>query len=833
VTNNTIYLIDGTSICYRSFYAINLSTSKGFPTGAIYGFHQTLKKITLKFAPEYLAICFDVSRKTFRQEKFKDYKIQRPPTPDALKTQIPRIKELIAAMGITLIEKEGFEADDIIFSLTKKAIADKFSTVIVTSDKDMYQLLGDRTVAIYNPTRDALMREEDFVAEFGFPSSLILDYLALTGDSSDNIPGAKGIGKVGALKLIKEFKTVENIFANIDHLSPRLQKILMDNKDTVFLSKNLVTLVPCELALTWEALKVKGSDEKALISIFSEFEFKNFLKDLAPAALNVKIDIKECRLRDVRGALKDTMTFSIDDDTAYIATDDETICKSELSAAMDLLRDEHLKKISYDFKEQMLHASGVSIKGAWFDVKIAAYVDDPSLADYELSTLISHYLGDFVNEVPAEAVALFSHKLYKKIAPRLKEGNLEDLFFKVEMPLLAVLRDMEAWGVTIDIGIMGRLLKDIEERLKETAHNIFAIAGKEFNLNSPAQLRVVLFEDLKITPLQKTKTGFSTSEEVLTKLADAYPIAHHILEYRELNKLKTTYIVPLLEIVKLQGGRLHAKFNQTATQTGRLSSSSPNLQSIPAKGKFSANLRKAFIASFSDGFILSGDYSQIELRILAHFSGDKALREAFAKDADIHSFTASLLFGVKEAEVTGTQRNLAKKVNFGILYGMSSYGLAAELNVPVMEAQNFIDNYFLRYPKVKTYIERVYREAERTGYVQTILGRRRMLPDIKSQNMHLKEFAQRQAINTPIQGSCADIIKTAMINIHREFKAKTLRAQLIMQIHDELIFDVPKEEVATVTEIVRRIMEKSIPLDVPVKVNCAAGKNWAEMETIQ
>ncbi|MDD5194789.1 MAG: DNA polymerase, partial [Candidatus Omnitrophica bacterium] len=743
MTNKTIYLIDGTSICYRSFYAIRLSSSKGLPTGAIYGFYQTLKKIKTQFNPDYMGICFDVSRKTFRQEKFKDYKIQRPPMPDPLKIQIPLIKKLIDAMGITLVEKEGFEADDIIFSLTKKAVAENLETVIVTSDKDIFQLLDEKNVSIYNPTQEKLFRQEDFTKEFGFAPLSIIDFLALAGDSADNIPGAKGIGKAGALKLIKEFKTVENIFSNAVNLSPRMQKIILDNKENILLSKELVKLEACPINTDWKDLKIKESDQEALYKMFSEFEFKSLLKSVAPAALNVQIDLKEGL-----GCLKSQMdkseaTVFLGAEAAFVFAGDASVCKTTTAAIQSILENERIKKISYDFKEQILQAPDINIKGMWFDVKIAAYVDDPSLLDYELGSLATHYLKDFVSEVPEEAAVYFIQKLYKKLSQNLKEGSLENLFFKVEMPLVRVLSDMETWGVSIDTKNMQELLKDVEGEEEKAAKKIFALAGKEFNLNSPAQLRVVLFEDLKIPPLKATKTGYSTNEEVLVKLADKHVIAKHLLEYRELNKLKTTYIRPLLEMVKLGDGRLHAKFNQTATQTGRLSSSSPNLQSIPARGKFHQALRKTFVSSFEGGYILSGDYSQIELRILAHFSKDKVLIEAFEKNLDIHSFTASLLFGVDEKALEAGMRELAKKVNFGIIYGMSPYGLASELNVRAEEAQNFIDNYFLRYPKVKEYIEKTCSEAETLGYVKTILGRRRNLPDIKSSNMALREFAAR------------------------------------------------------------------------------------------
>ncbi|HIE35671.1 MAG TPA: DNA polymerase I, partial [Candidatus Omnitrophica bacterium] len=457
----------------------------------------------------------------------------------------------------------------------------------------------------------------------------------------------------------------------------------------------------------------------------------------------------------------------------------------------------------------------------------AAYLIDSSFVDYNLDTLVSHYLGHF-SSLSKETFPFFINKLYSLLQRKLREDGLEKLFFEVEMPLIYVLVGIERWGIKLDIQMMEDLSKEVDKRLEELKREIFKIAQEEFNLNSPQQLGRILFEKLKIPPIKKTKTGYSTDEAVLEKLSSEHSIASLILEYRELNKLKTTYILPLIEEVKSKGGRIYAKFNQTATQTGRLSSSSPNLQSIPIRGRFSSYLRKAFVSSFPSGFILSADYSQIELRILAHFSKEERLIEAFKNDRDIHTFTASLLFKVNEEEVDGRMRDLAKRVNFGIIYGMSSYKLSKELNVSLHEAESFIESYFLRYPKIKEYIDKVVREAEERGYVKTILGRRRYLEDLKSPYSQLREFARRQAINTPIQGSCADLIKMAMVRIYQEFKRRNLKSKLIIQIHDELLFDVFPQELEEVVRIVKRNMQECIKLDVPIKVNLKWGKNWAE-----
>lgn len=830
MAEDTIYLIDGTSICYRSFYAIKLSNSKGIPTGAVYGFYQTVKKLIAKYNPEYLGICFDVSRKTFRQEKFKEYKIQRPPAPDELKQQIPVIKKLINLLGITLIEKEGFEADDIIATISRKAASDNFSTIIVSSDKDMYQLLDGNRVKVYEPVEDELFDEESFRKEFGFNPPLIIDYLSLVGDSVDNVPGAKGIGKVGASKLIAQFGTIEKVFENLDKVTPKMKEILVGEKENILLSKDLVTLRDCDIDLKWQDLKIRERNASELYGLFKDMEFKTLLKDVPPPSLSLKIDIKES-LPDKfkKPGNEKEIFFYADAGNAYIFDEKENcIYKTEINNIKDIILSESIKKISYDFKTQI--AANDQFRGAWFDVKIAAYLIDSSLVDYELATLVSHYLGELTSEVPAEAVPYFASKLYKIFDKKLTENSLDKLFFEVEMPLLYVLCDMERNGVKIDVGVLRKLCEEVDKKIGNLKKVIFKITGKEFNLNSPKQLSEILFTDLKIAPVKKTKTGFSTGEEVLEKLAQKHEIARFILEYRELNKLKTTYIAPLIETVGLNSGELHAQFNQTATATGRLSSSSPNLQSIPVKGEFSSELRSAFVSSFPGGFIVCADYSQIELRILAHFSDDEKLKEAFEKKTDIHRYTASLLFGKPEAEVTDTERNRAKTVNFGIIYGMSAYGLSKELNVNVFEAENFIADYFNRYPKVKDYIQKVYAQAENEGFVTTILGRRRYLPDFKSANPQIHEFASRQAVNSPIQGSSADLIKVAMVKINDEFKKSNLKSKMIMQIHDELVFDVSKDELDKIREIVKRNMEQSIKLNVPVEVKIKVGKNWGEVE---
>lgn len=827
MSKNILYLVDGTSICYRSFFALKLSTSQGIPTGAVYGFYQTIKKLISRYKPPYLGICFDVSRKTFRQEKFKEYKLQRPPIPNDLKEQIPLIKELIRHLGLFYIEKEGFEADDIIASLVKRARDENWDVVIVTSDKDLYQLLEKDKVKVYNPVGEEFLDEDGFIKEFGFEPVYIVDYLSLTGDSADNIPGAKGIGKVGASKLIKSFKSIENIFSNIDGMPFNQKELLSKNKESIFLSKELVKLHHPDLSLTWEDLKIKEADNISLYKMFTELEFKKLLKDIPVPSLDLKMELQEGLPADIK---EGPIVFFAESESVYVFKG--ILYKVNFLQIKSYLEDNTIEKISYDFKKQISFLKDAQIRNIKFDVGLAAYLIDPSGVDYNMETLVSHYMGDVIPHIPPAMHPYFISRLYELFSLSLKENNLEELFFEVEMPLIYVLYDMEKQGVNIDLKVIKELLGEVEEELKIVQKDIFDKAGRDFNLNSPKQLGEVLFTELRIPPVKKTKTGYSTGEEILEKLAGQYPIAESIIEYRYLNKLKTTYIIPLIEEVESKGGRLHSSFNQTATQTGRLSSSSPNLQSIPTKGRFSSRLRKAFISSFKDGYILSADYSQIELRILAHFSGDERLIEAFKEELDIHVFTASLLFGIKEQDIKDQQRDLAKRVNFGIIYGMSAYGLSRELNISPSEAEVFIADYFLRYPGVKNYINRIYEEVRDKGFVRTLLGRKRNLPDFNSSNPRLKELAQRQAINTPIQGSCADIIKTTMVRIYKVFKEKNLKTKLIIQIHDDLVFDVHGDEIREVKDIVKTNMEEAFKLKVPLKVNLKAGGNWAEMTII-
>jgi len=819
-----LYLLDGTSICYRSFYALRLSTKEGFPTGAIYGFLNTLRRIMKKFNPSYLGICFDVSRKTFRQDKFKEYKIQRPPTPRELKMQIPLIKKIINYLGIKIIEKEGWEADDLIASLVKKAKKEGIKVVIVSSDKDIFQLICKDKVVIYEPFKDKFYDEENFFQEFGFSPSQFVDYLTLVGDAVDNIPGAKGIGRRQAVDLIRKYENIEKIYQNLREISSPTREILEKEKEKVFLSKELVKLDEIELEIDWRDLKIEEPDYISLYKIFKSLEFKSFLKEIPVPSLNLNIEVREKIDLSLKERIKREghLFFYVEGEDIYLWKD--SVYKSKVKELKDILEDKSIRKISYNFKN--LFKRNLPLEGEVFDVMIAAYLVDPSCESYSFSELINTFLDTFVEEVPSWSYPYFISQLFFSLQERLERYNLKEIFSEIEMPLVKVLSQMEKKGIKIDEEFLENFSYRITQRIFDLTKEIFNITGESFNLNSPVQLRRILFQKLKLPPLKKGKTGFSTDEETLLKLKEKHPLVPLLLEYRQLSKLKSTYIDNFRKEVK--EGRLFTSFNQIGTQTGRITTVSPNLQNLPIQNPLMREIRKAIISSFEEGFILSADYSQIELRILAHFSQDKNLIEAFLKDLDIHKFTASLLFHIPVEEVTSSQRDLAKRINFGIIYGMGKKRLAEELGISISDAERFIHEYFLRYPGVKKYIEDITEKAKKEGWVKTLKGRIRFLKK-DSPDLFLLE---RQAINTPIQASAADLIKMAMVKIHQEFLKENFSSRMILQIHDELVFDVKKEELERVKMIVKREMEEVFKLRVPLKVNLKVGRNWLEMEKI-
>lgn len=848
--NPKLYLIDGSGLCYRAYYAlIDLTTSYGQPTGAVFGFISILNKI-LKESPEYIVCCFDVSRETFRQKKYKEYKIQRPEAPQGLSAQMDLIKEALSAYNISASELAGYEADDLIASFAKLAGKNSWDTMIVSSDKDLLQLVDER-VKVFEPKKEMLYDERAVETKYGLEPKKLIDVFSLMGDASDNIPGVKGVGEKTATALIKEFGGVDNMLDNLAKIkSASLREALSKNIETIRLSHELFKLdsdIPLEFEP--EKLKRKDPDYEKLFSLFKKLEFNSLVKALPPAVGKENNTVPQAlaiedglRKAEILKQVKDSpegLVFVIakEEFKAYFSGGDGFYSLSlddrDLS---ELIRDPKIKKTGHNLKDAgiFLLKNGIELGGLHFDTMLAAYLLEPSLHSFDLAELAYRYLGLRYQPTGMSPEQILD--VIVKISPVLKEAirknSLNDLLYNLEMPLIDVLSDMQRNGVKIDSRALELLSGELQERLTRLVQEIYALnSGQEFNINSPKQLASVLFERLKLPPVKKTKTGFSTDEEVLRRLSKKHGLPLLLLEYRQLTKLKNTYIDSLPSLVDPASGRIHAVFDQVGTETGRLSSNNPNLQNIPARGEIARDIRKAFIAE-ENNLLISADYSQVELRVLAHFCADEALVSAFNQDRDIHRFTAGLIFGLEEDSVTDEMRETAKRINFGIVYGMGSFGLAKDLEIPVSQAQDFIDNYFLRYPGVNRFIARQIALAKDSGFVTTILGRRRYLPEINNKNTSLRGFAERQAVNSPIQGSAADLIKLSMVNIHRALSGMKLKARLIMQIHDELVFEAPGLELKAVSALVKDSMENVYKLNVPLKVNMKKGRNWQEMEDI-
>jgi len=844
MTTSEIVLIDATAFCYRAFYALKeLSTSYGQPTNAVYGFVNMLNKVLKDSAPEYIAVCFDISRKTFRSEKFVEYKIQRPPIPNSLASQIPLIKEIISAYNITISEKEGYEADDIIATLKKRARENGLSVRIVSSDKDLLQLVDENTV-VFSPYKDqGIVYDKKAVIErFGVEPKRIIDIFALMGDASDNIPGVPGIGPKTARELIRGFGSLKALLKNIDSINPvKVRRAIKDNLNKIELNQQLCTLDDrVDIDFSLDKLKLKESDPKEMLKLFKRLEFKKFIKEFSLSEEEENIDSVRLNKKEINSLLKsedelvlygdsiDSLVFSINGKLFELDTDREKL--------KSILADPKIKKIGHDLKrlKVALAKDNINLEGLFFDVMVASYLVNPAKSN----TSLSDTAWDYLEKVPHDsgmdnrkATDVIS-KLKPILDKELKNRALEGLYYNIEMPLLDVLACMELAGIKLDLEVLKGLSRDIERRLIKLIQEIYEISGCQFNINSPKQLREILFVRLKLPIVKKSKTGASTDEEVLRNLSSKHRLPALLLEYRQLTKLKSTYIDTLPNLVDPKTKRVHTCFNQTATETGRLSSTNPNLQNIPVKTDIGRQIRRAIISRGKNSYLLSCDYSQIELRVLAHLSKDKNLISAFKNDEDIHRATAALIYGVKMDDVDTAMRETAKRVNFGITYGLTSYGLSKDLGISIEEAQGFIDSYFTRFPGVKGYIQEQIQRVEKDGFVTTILGRRRYLPEINNKNQGVKQFAQRQAVNTPIQGSASDLIKLAMISIDKEIKLKELPAEMILQIHDELLFDVPISQLKGFVGLVREKMENVMKLVVPIRVDIKKGINWLEMEDV-
>lgn len=846
MSEKRLFLIDATAFCYRAFYALpSLTTSFGQPTGAIYGFINILNKILKEKKPDYLAACFDVSRDTFRQKKFAEYKIQRPPMPDGLSSQISLIKEIVSAYGILIFEKPGFEADDIIATLVKRVKPKGLSIVIVSSDKDMLQLVDDKT-QVFSPYKDegVTYTSEKVFQRYGVEPKIIPDVIALMGDSADNIPSVPGIGEKTATELIKNFGSLDNLLKNIDKVKQeKLKRSIQENIDKLNLNKELVVLDQnVDIDFHLNELVLGEPNLKELFRLFKHLEFKKLLKALPQEERESKeiglTIIKDQDFKDLIKNEEELFLYPDSADSLVFFAKQEFFKEQELGESFkSALSDPEIKKVSHDLKKLKISLAkgNIILEGLYFDTMIAAYLLNPAKSEYGLADISFDYLGSPIGEVVTDAKRALDLiiRLRPKLEQELVDKQLLKLFRELEMPLAEVLAEMELNGIKLDLKVMDMLACDLEKRLIKLIQDIYDLSGSQFNINSPKQLREILFEKLKLPVGKRSKTGPSTDEEVLRKLADKHKLPALLLEYRQLTKIKNTYVDTLPLMIDKKTGRIHASFNQTGTETGRLSSNSPNLQNIPIKTEIGKNIRRAIIASDENSYILSCDYSQIELRILAYLSKDDNLKIAFNNNKDIHKATASLIYGLEESQVSDQMREVAKRVNFGIVYGLTSYGLSKDLGIAFDQAQNLIDTYFARYPKVQEYIKRQIEKAKADGFVTTVLGRRRYIPQINNKNQGIRQFAERQAVNTPIQGSASDLIKLAMIDIHNLIKQNKMQSKMIMQIHDELVFDMPLNEKKELTGLVRERMENVLKLDVPIRVDIKMGRNWLEMEEVK
>jgi len=839
-----LVLVDATAFCYRAFYALKgLCTSFGQPTNAVYGFINMLNKIMKEKNPQFLAICFDVSRDTFRQKKFADYKIQRPPMPDGLVSQMPLIKEIISAYGIKIIEKEGYEADDIIATLASKAKERGVPTTIISSDKDILQLVNDDAVVLSPSKDEEVFYDKHKVEErFGVLPSRITDIIALMGDDADNIPGVPGIGEKTAVELTKAFGSLDDLLNNIDKIkSEKIKNAVKMNIEMIKLNSELAVLDKnVEIDFDLDKLKVGEPNSKELYRLFKYLEFNKLLKDL-PVVEEEITELNVATLKDegLTGLIGDELILygAGPEDLVFYAENKFFRLDSPGAGLKMVLENPKVKKIGHDLKKLKLSLakSGINLEGLYFDTMIAAYLINPAKSAGAITDIAWDHLGRIAagKIIDNSAGADLIRQLHPKLKKELSEKSLLSLFTDIEMPLVEVLAEMELNGIKLDLSILNKLSQDLEKRLAKLIEDIYELSGCQFNINSPKQLRDVLFEKLKLPVVKKKKTGASTDEEVLKNLATKHKLPALLLEYRQLMKLKNTYVDTLPDLVNPQTGRIHTFFNQTATETGRLSSSNPNLQNIPIKTDIGSNIRRAIIASSEENHLLSCDYSQIELRILAHLSKDENLISAFKENKDIHKATASLIYGLDENDINDSMREVAKRVNFGIIYGLTSYGLSRDLGISIDEAQGFIDAYFLRYPKVKEYIEHEIALACKDGFVTTISGRRRYIPEIDNKNQGIRQFAERQAVNTPIQGSASDLIKLAMIQIHGQIKKKNLKSKMLLQIHDELVFDAVDAESSEFVKLIKQAMENVLELDIPIVVVIKKGKNWLEMEEVK
>lgn len=888
-SDNRIYLIDGSAYIHRAYHAIrSLSTSRGFATNAAFGFTRMLIKLINDRAPKYAAMVFDSRGATFRHLMFAEYKANRLKMPDDMAAQIPYIKKITDGFNIPVIELPGFEADDLIGTLAKKAEAAGYEVVMVTGDKDFIQLITD-SISVWDPMKDEVLDRPAVLAQFGIEPLQMLDVQGLSGDTSDNIPGVPGIGRKTAIKLVQTFRSIDELYQRLGEISSAKQLEKLETyREQAFLSRDLAKIdtdAPVDLDL--DGIEMRPPDNRKLAALFGELEFRQLQKDFP-----VETDLSEKDYRTVSDeagldalveSLKAAGRFAIDTETTslfpmaaelvglsfsitpgsavyvpcgHTCEGAEQLCRSTvLEKLKPVLEDPRIEKIGQNIKFDwnILRRCGIELSGVVFDTMVASYLLNPEKRAHNLEQIALDYLDHRMitydqvievngkrcasfGEVPVDAACTYSCEdaditleASRKLAPMIETAGLTRLFETVEMPLVPVLVRMEQTGIRADADRLRTMSKELADELEYMEGEICRMAGEEFNIQSSQQLGYILFEKLCLPRQKKTKkkTGYSTDVEVLTALAPYHELPALILRHRMLAKLKSTYVDALFELINPETGRIHTSFNQTVTATGRLSSSNPNLQNIPIRTEAGRDVRRAFIPR--DGwFFVSADYSQIELRLLAHYSGDEKLIRSFEKGEDIHTRTAAEVFMADPAMVTAELRRQAKVINFGIIYGMGAYSLSKELGISQKMAKTYIDNYFYRYSGVREFIEKTLEIARTTGKVGTELGRIRYLPDINSKNKNMQAFAERTAINMPIQGTAADLLKLAMIRMDRAIAEKRLKSAMLLTVHDELVFEVPQDELESLQALAREVMENVWDLRVPLKVNLGIGKDWAE-----
>ncbi|MBQ2897779.1 MAG: DNA polymerase I [Clostridia bacterium] len=845
-----LLIFDGNSIVNRAFYAIKaLTNSKGFYTNGIHGFMNIFLKFIEEEKPDYVCVAFDVRAKTFRHKMYDKYKAQRKGMPQELADQMPYLKEVLKGMNVKMLEKEGYEADDIIGTVSKKCSDNKIECVIVSGDKDDLQLASKTTlvkliVTQMGKTETTTFDDSAVFEKYGVTPDEFIHVKALMGDTSDNIPGVSGIGEKSAFSLISQYKSLDNLYRHLDELKGAQREKIESGRDMAYLSFDLARIdVDVPMDIDFDEMTKKEFDNDALYELFTELELKTLAERLGVS--NKKSKQLDCQKIEMMSAdvieekVSDTLYYFMEyddilrrfsfyaDGKVYYA---EFVTEFEVMLYADVLKkvfeNKNIKKVSHGIKDDIVFLNnnyGICFEGELFDTQIGAYILQPSRNSYEIQALSEEYLGLVLTDSGLFPAVL--PQLCDKIDKEINANSQQELLYEIEFPLVNVLASMEIEGFTVDKESLAEFSKVLSERISDLEKGIYESAGEKFNINSPKQLGVILFEKLGLPVVKKTKTGYSTNVEVLEKLKSSHEIVDMIMEYRTYAKLKSTYADGLYSVINPKTGKINSSFNQTITTTGRISSTEPNLQNIPVRLELGRQIRKMFVAS-KDSVLVDADYSQIELRVLAHISGDKTMIEAFKNNEDIHTITASEVFKVPLDMVTSSMRSKAKAVNFGIVYGIGEFSLAQDIKVSRKTAKEYIDSYFETYPDIKIYLDKAVEFAKETGYVKTLLGRRRYIPEIKSSNFNFRSFGERVAMNAPIQGYAADIIKIAMVKVYQRLKKEGLKSKLILQVHDELIIDAKKHEVENVKKILKEEMENAVQLKIPLIVDMKSAESW-------